>query len=231
MTRAGTPPTDDRQDFPQTARTWIEDHLALGDVGQAEVNHHLLSVYAEPLHAYLACTPYRALGEADDLVEGFFADRLARPNFLSDWRRSEKRLRHWLMNAFVFYLKETARGEGRQDRFGKINEDLPDDGLAPGEALDRAFATALVRRAMERAREDCTSRGFAVHFEIFHEHHWNDVPFAELGTRMDITPERARVMCRTAREAFRRALRGMLVRDGGQMGDVDREIDSLLEVL
>ena len=232
MTRTGTPPpTDERREFPQTARTWIEDHLVRGDAGQAEVNHHLMSVYAEPLRAYLACTPYRSLDEADDLVEGFFADRLGRPKFLADWRRSEKRLRHWLMNAFLFYLKETARGEGRQSRLRDISEDLPDDSQAPGEALDRAFATALVRAAMEQARENCRSRGLSVHFEVFREHHWNDVAYAELGERMSISPERAMVMCRTARGAFQRALRGMLLRDGGQGGDVDREIDSLLEVL
>lgn len=232
MTRAGTPPlANEKREFPQTARTWIEDHLVRGDAGQAEVNHHLMSVYADPLRAYLACTPYRSLGEADDLVEGFFADRLGRPAFLCDWRRSEKRLRHWLMNAFLFYLKETARGEGRQARLREISEELPDDSQAPGEALDRAFANSLVRAAMEQARESCLSRDFAVHFEVFREHHWNGVSYAELGARMKISPERARVMCRTARDAFRRALRSMLVRDGGQMGDVDREIDSLLEAL
>jgi len=232
VTRAGTPPfTHERREFPQTARTWIEDHLVRGDAGQAEVNHHLMSVYAGPLRAYLACTPYRSLGEADDLVEGFFADRLGRPRFLADWHRSEKRLRHWLMNAFVFYLKETARGAGRQERLRNLSDELPDNSQAPGEALDRAFATALVREAMEQARQSCESRGLADHFEIFREHHWNDVAFAELGTSRGISPERARVMSRTARDAFRRALRTLLLRDGGQGGDIDREIDSLLEVL
>ena len=73
MTRAGTPPpATEKRKFPQTARTWIEDHLVRGDAGQAEVNHHLMSVYADPLRAYLACTPYRSLGEAEDLVQGFF---------------------------------------------------------------------------------------------------------------------------------------------------------------
>jgi DNA-directed RNA polymerase specialized sigma24 family protein len=205
--------------------------LVLGDVGQADVNHHLMSVYAEPLRAYLACTPYRSLGEPDDLVEGFFADRLGRPEFLSGWRRSEKRLRHWLMNAFVFYLKETVRGVNRQRRSYEISEEFPDDSQAPGEVLDRAFAMALVQTAMEQARESCRSRGLGDHFDVFREHYWNDVAYAELGTSMGVSPERARVMARTARDAFRRALRALLLRDGGQIGNVDGEIDSLLEVL
>ncbi len=48
---------------------------------------------------------------------------------------------------------------------------------------------------------------------------------------LSVVPERARVMARTVRDAFRRALRGLLLRDGGTSAEVDREITCLRELL
>ena len=61
-------------------RTWIGDRLAGGCA--SAVNRHIMDVYARPLKIYYMGTSDRWLGEADDIIQGFFADRLAREDFL-----------------------------------------------------------------------------------------------------------------------------------------------------
>ena len=82
--------------FPQTLRTWIGARLVDGHAGRADVNRHLMTVYLRPLKIYFMGTSERWLGEPDDVVSGFFADRLARENFLDDWIASGVSLRRWL---------------------------------------------------------------------------------------------------------------------------------------
>ena len=95
--------------FPQTRRTWIDDALDRGGDGVHDVNGHIMETYAWPLRVYYLGTNSRWLGEPDDVIDGFFADRLARDSFLGDWRASGLRLRRWLINAFCFYLLELRR--------------------------------------------------------------------------------------------------------------------------
>jgi DNA-directed RNA polymerase specialized sigma24 family protein len=224
-------PTGASRPFPKTPRSWIEERLLEGEAGVSEVNQHLMRVYREPLEVVLRRTRWRALGDPGDLVRGFFADRLGRPGFLRGWRASEKRLRHWLWNALVFYLKEMARRRRRDGAHVELADELPAGDIPPDEALDRAFAVSLVRAALELSSENLAARGLESHFEVFREHEWNDVPYEELARRLGVTADRTRVMARTARDAFRRSLRGLLLRDGGTGAEVDREIASLLELL
>jgi hypothetical protein len=217
--------------FPSTALTWIDQHLDGGDAGRAEINRHLMDIYAVPLRRYLVRTPYRTLGDPADLVAGFFAERLARPRFLQEWRLSGKRLRYWLCNALVFFLKESAR-EGRRDaRYRELAVDVPDESPSSGQALDREFALAVIRSALERTREHFEAKGSPQHFSMFHEHHADQRPYVELAAEHGVSPARAQVMARTGREVFRRALRDIVGRDCGRLEDVDAEIDVLLESL
>jgi DNA-directed RNA polymerase specialized sigma24 family protein len=217
--------------FPTTLRTWIEERLEKGEPGQAEVNRHLMDVYARSLECYLRRTPWRELGDPADLVRGFFADRLGNPAFLQRWRASGKRLRHWLANGLVFYAKETARRRRRDRAIGELAEESCALDPSPELVLDRAFAASIVRAALDIARSDLEKRGLEQHFVVFHEHEWNDVSYGSLAARLGVTADRARVMARTARDAFRRAVRGLLARDGATAASVDREIESLLESL
>src|SRR5882672_12709738 len=97
---------DKKDVFPRTLGTWIGRKLQEGKAGRAEVNRHLMSVYAWPLQVYFRGSSDRWLGEPEDIVQGFFADRLDREEFLPGCQESGLRLRRWLMNGFCFYLKE-----------------------------------------------------------------------------------------------------------------------------
>jgi len=216
-----------RDVFPMTHMSWIGSRLRDGDAGRREVGRHLMSVYAEPLRVYYLGTRSRWLGEPDEVVDGFFADRLARPGFVAEWERSGMRLRRWLMNAFGFYLKELARRRRRD----AVRD--PGPGNEPGfegdaeRAIDRAFTVSVVRHALDETRRACEVERLEPHWRVFEAHFCRDVPYAAIGAELGVEPARCMVMARTVRSRFRAALCAALEADGA--GDrTDAEIMDLL---
>lgn len=201
------------------------------DADRSELNRYIMSVYAAPLRVYFLGTGLRWLGDPDEVVAGFFADRLPRDGFLSDWRRGEMRLRRWLMNAFSFYLSELRRRQRRDRRTAGDLPDLPESRRSPEQMADRAFGQSIVAQAIRLAQTHCAEHGMQDHWGIFLRHTCDDVPYAELAIDYDVSAARAAVMARTAGRHFRKALRASLVSDGASEGDVDLEIQELLEAI
>lgn len=214
-----------------TPRTWLEERLDLGPSGRREVNRWIMRMHAEPLAAFVRCTRWRALGDPADVVRGFFADRLPREPFLRDWLDSGKTLRKWLGNALVFHLREEVRRRRRQDRARELVEEPVEDLAEAEREMDLAFARRLVRTGLRIARQDLVGRGLGAHYEIFHAHEWQGLSYADAGRRAGVSADRARVMARTARDAFRHAVRELLRRDGSPPSAVDQAIADLLDAL
>ncbi|MEY3020818.1 MAG: hypothetical protein RIS86_14, partial [Planctomycetota bacterium] len=57
-------------EFPTTESTWIDDRLAEGDAGRAELHARVMSRYATPLRAYVLGSSLRSLDDPDALVNG-----------------------------------------------------------------------------------------------------------------------------------------------------------------
>lgn len=187
-----------------------------------------MTVYLRPLKIYFMGTSERWLGEPDDVVSGFFADRLARENFLDDWIASGLSLRRWLCNGFCFYLKELRRQKFRDGRAGELKDDPVTFSGDPEQAMDRAFVAEVVRVALAQAKEQCIADGLKDHWDVFEQHHCLGRAYQDIGAEMDIRPSRAAVMTRTATKRFREALRELIARDSAH-DDVDSEILALLE--
>ena len=220
-----------RDVFPTTMRTWIGNAMDRGEADRSDLNRHIMSVYAAPLRVYFLGTRLRWLGDPDEVVAGFFADRLPRDGFLRDWRRGEMRLRRWLMNAFSFYLSELRRRQIRDRRTEGELPDMPETSLPPEHLADRAFGESIVAEAIRLAEAHCAENGLNDHWGIFLRHTCDDVPYLALATDYGVSPARAAVMARTAGRHFRKALRASLVSDGAHEGDVDNEIRKLLEII
>ncbi len=216
-----------RDVFPTTRETWIDDRLRAGDDGRRDVNHHLMSVYSEPLQVYFKGSSSRWLGEADDIVHGFFADRLAKGRFLEDWAKSGLRLRRWLMNGFCYYLQELRSRHKRDGRMKEVSADVPTQDDAS--ALDRAFVVSVVREALKRAEAACSAEGLEQHWGAFFEHHYRGRPYSEVAAEMQTDAARAAVMARSGARRFVRALRELLARDGATPQSLEEEINVLLE--
>lgn len=229
--------------FPQTQYTRIDGLLALGESGRGQLNSLLMSLYGEPLKVYFLGSSARALGEPDEIVHGFLADRLGRGEYIAQWRSSGLQLRRWLMNGLCLYLRELQKRERRRQ-----GRELNDDALTfsgdPEREADRAYVVAVVQEAVRRAGEDCESRGLGRHWHAFRRRYYDGLSAREVGAEIGCTPEEADVMVRSAKRRFRAALTDLLAidaqADGSSPGkgpgstggaDLDGTIRELLEAL
>ncbi|MEM7202257.1 MAG: hypothetical protein AAF628_18450 [Planctomycetota bacterium] len=218
---------DSRQVFPATRRTWLGDRLG-DDDGRHEAIRYVMEVYTWPLQVYFRGTRWRGAGEPADVVHGFLADRLAQPGYLDAWHNSDIPLHRWLANGLCFYLRERWRAAARETRVGELPAGLSSEDPGPLEALDRAFAISVARRAMEHAATSCRSEGLEHHWSLFVRHHYEGMPYRDLAVSSGVPPERAAVMVRTATKRFRAALRELLGRDGVPPERIEHAIVELL---
>lgn len=223
-----------KQHFPETQITWIQERLGEGAAGQSQIKEHVMRLYYRPLQYYfLGLRGLRNLGEPEDIVGGYFADRLSRNDFFDKWRASGIKLRRWLMNGLHFYLKERIRAENRARSSGGDPETLQlavdEDELDPDEGFDREFAHALVAEALKQVHTGCMESGLKDHWEIFIRHHYHGELYKDFASEYDIQPVRASVMSRTVRDRFRAAIRQLLLEDGVKPSDLETEIQTLME--
>lgn len=216
--------------FPNTLNTWIGQRLRAGDPGRRDINHHIMGVYSLPLQVYCKGMRGAAPGEPEDMVAGFFADRLARPGFLNDWHASGLRLRRWLMNAFCLFVMEQRRRNQRDAAEALPNVEAA--GMEPSveRQMDQAFTKSVIQEALDLTRRECASEGMDAHWTAFFLHYYADEGYEAIGVKLGVDAARSAVMARTATRKFRRALREVLSRDGATEEELDREIASLLEI-
>jgi DNA-directed RNA polymerase specialized sigma24 family protein len=217
--------------FPNTMRTWIHARLDEGNAGRDLVNKHIMSVYSHPLKVYFLGSSLRTLGEAEDMVAGFFASRLDREGYFDQWQESGLRLRRWLMNGFLFHLREEIR---RQKRDGKSS--LGEDPItpmtdSPDADFDRAWAIAMVRDAWSDASMSCEKDGLGDHWRLFIRHHVEGLPYKEFVDEFEVSPSQAAVMVRTATTRFKNAVRDRILIDGVRESEVNSEIERLMEIM
>ena len=195
---------------------------------ESVVGVHIMDVYAEPLRVYCLGCSLKWVGEPEDLVSGFFADRLSRPAFLTRWRESQRPLRFWLIVGFKHFLYEEAR---RRNRDKRMDADPGVDLPSPNRDYERSCAMGIVRRALTVAASACAENGLAEHWEIFEMFHLKEMTLQQIAEVRGIAPTRTSVMKRTATKHFQRCLRDMVSWDGATEGDVDAEISGLMEGL
>jgi len=214
--------------FPVTMTDWIHERMSLGPEGRRQLNQEIMARYAWPLQVYFMGTRDRWLGEPTDIVQGFFASRLAKAEFFANWSASGLRLRHWLINAFCFYLKELHRARRKEAReVAQADEPATAEGN-PSKAADRAFAVSVVREALRLAQAQCEKEKLGDHWEIFLRHFYRGEAYADFAADFGVDAPRAAVMARTARTKFSAVVRDLLSREAPD-ADPDAEILSLLE--
>lgn len=225
---SGTKTSGKRDVFPTTQRTWMGDRLESGEPPTPEVLRHVMAVYAEPLTVYLRGCSLRWLGDAEDLVNGFFADRLSRPEYLGRWLSSGRPLRYWLIVGFKHYLLEELRRKRRDANIVHAEQELSVDSESDN-AYKREFVVSVVRDALVQTSNLCEERGLEQHWSIFHRHDVNGESYESIEADTGIGARRLAVMRRTVATQFKRVLRERLGWHGASIADVDAEIISLVE--
>ena len=222
-------------DFPTTRATWIEEQIRSGDGGIARANEHLMTRYAAPLRAYVLGSSLRAIDDADALVNGFFATRLARREYLENWRASGLPLRRWLVNGLLLHGRERMRE--RKKASGACGDcacgsPCAEIGLEPSafEQFERSWSRALLGDACALAEQELVREGDADAWEVFRRHFLDGIEYADIGLQLRITAAEARTRARRASYRFERALRKLLADEGVAESELDDEIAWLMEV-
>jgi DNA-directed RNA polymerase specialized sigma24 family protein len=245
--------------FPSTHATWIDAQLTIaeragahtddGRSAQRALQQHLMQRYHLPLRAYVRGSSMRQLGDADDLVAGFFADRVGAPGFLADWRGSGMPLRRWLMNGISFYargvMRDRARDRMRQFEDGGAGisggagdlsthaggEDRLVDDRDAARAFEEAWALEVLNAAHELVHADLAERGKLAEYDVFRRHVIDGVEYAVIGTDLGLTRQQCANMVRRVSDRIREALREVVRGEGVPAEEVERTVREVEELL
>jgi len=225
--------------FPSTHATWLRESIAAGPDGRSRATQAVLARYREPLRIYLSGTTFGRStrrdpldgADGEDLVHGFLAHRVARPEFLEGWIHSGFTLRRWMINGFLFYLREQNRSARR--RRAREGAASPSTGRVddPLVRFERAWALAVIREASAATESTLAERGKRAHWELFVRHFVDDIPYGELTPPFGLTPSQAASVAREVAFLLRGNIRKVLAADGVPEEDVGPELALIEDLL
>jgi len=215
-------PSPNSNDFFATTRWTMV--LAAGKSGtpeSAEALEGLCQAYWFPLYAYVRRRG-RTKEDAEDLVQAFFADLLARRDFAkTDGERGK--FRAFLLASLKNFLANEWDKSRRLKRGGNITHfsldwqsadtqfQVADSARAsPDEAFDREWALALLARVIERLRLECAADGKAERFEKLKVHLTagkGEIPYAAAAAGLSMDEGAVRVAVHRLRKRYRELLR------------------------
>lgn len=203
----------------------------------------LCETYWYPLYAF-ARRRGRGPADAEDLVQAFFA-RLVEKRDLGGADPARGRFRAFLLGAFRHHVQNAdrdaralKRGGGRpvvsldatdaERRFARE----PSHDETPERAYDRAWAHAVLARALERLAERQADKGRAELFAALRPSLGGAAPStAELAAATGLSEGAVRVAVHRLRKAYGRALRDEIADTLDDPTGVDAELAALREAL
>jgi len=224
--------------FPSTHATWIDAQLTIAERSRAAgdaagesnavtaLRHHLMERYHDALRAYVLGGSLRRLGEVDELIGGFFAERACRPEFLAQWRESGLPLRRWMMTGINLYGKTIVR-ERTRDREVPVGELQPDalvDESTAERAFERAWALSVLNAALAQVHADLSAQGRLEEFSIFRRRVIGGEAYTTIAAGTGRTEQQCAGATRLVTDRLRAALR-VVLRDEGI---TEPEIDAAL---
>lgn len=242
------PPVDH---FPSTHATWIDAQLTMiegaedaaaprASSAREALRRHLWERYHAPLRAYVHGGSLRRAGDPDDLVAGYFADRVTAPEFLLAWRRTDMPLRRWMMNGMGFYARGVVRDRLR-DRMRPFTDvaggptAAGDDPAAHDEydllgsddrtaeaAFERAWAMAVLEATHAQAHDTLAAERRLDQYEVFRRRVIDGEGYETIGPSVGMTPQQCANATRLVSQRLATAMREVLRAEGVREGDLDR---------
>ena len=209
--------------------------------GSDKALSELCHSYWLPLYAYVrrrVQDPHKA----QDLTQAFFA-KLLEKNYLRTADPARGRFRAFLLTALKRFManewdKEIAqkRGGGRNPlsfdfKEGERHYHLePTDRLTPDQLFLRNWVRTLLDKVFDRLREEFKTEGKEEQFSelrVFITPREDDVRFAEVATRLEMSAGAVRVAAHRLRKRYRKILREEISQTVENEDEVEDEIRSL----
>ncbi len=231
--------------FPTTHWSRVNAAGTLADPVARKALEGLCRDYWFPLYAFIRRRGHSP-EEAEDIVQGFFADLLERGS-LASLDRSKGRFRAFLRAACEHYLanrrdhdRAAKRGGGvtivsidRLDAEGRYGRE-PAHELTPERLFERQWALLLLEQVLRRLEAESTQAGKAALFTRLRPVLQGDrlaASHAAIGAELGISEGAVRVASHRLRARYRELLREEVGRTTADPSEVDQEIAGLLVAL
>lgn len=224
--------------FPATRWTaWVMP----AQEGDADALSSLLSAYFPPLRLFLVRKWGLSEDEAEDVLQGFLADKVLEKRLLAVADRGRGKFRTFLLTALSHYAVDRFR---RTRRF-PANCSLDPGGVAariadqPEAAFDVEWARQTVARAIAAMKAECLAKKRNDVWGVFHArvvapilHGTPEMPYQELVVEFGLkSPSAAFNLLATGKRMFERCLRATIAAYSHEGAGVDEEISDLKRAL
>jgi len=216
--------------FPSTNWTVIQN---FGH--QKRVLSELYQKYWLPLCSYLR---YRGYNQeiAQDLVQGFFVDKILEQELVKKSDRTRGKFRNFLLISLKHYIIDINRRQKRKPNLD-IEEKTPDKAKDAEAQYLQSWAELLLQEVLDELRDECFRNQKKTHWELFQT--WlvepdpdnAELPMKEFCTRFDIpNREKAYNMIASIKGRFRIIMRRRLQNQLGSEANIDEEIRSFINL-
>lgn len=233
-------------DFRTTCWSLVLEASRSADGDGLAALEELCRRYWFPLYAFVRKRG-RNHADAQDLVQGFFAQLLAR-NDLTTVHPEKGRFRTFLLTALTHYAANNWRRTQAGKRGGSIafeplvsesdlderyREEAPCDASAET-VFDRTWAEQLLGGVVDRLRNESAEAGERERFDALQEcllGELDGVPYRELGARLGLSEAGVKSAVHRLRRRFRELFREEIGRTVARREDIDGELRYLVEVM
>src|SRR5688572_32516631 len=223
--------------FPTTRWTAVEDAAASRTAGASAIAS-LLGQYLTPLRAHLLHDRRLPAQEADDLLQGFVADKVLESELLARATPEKGRFRTFLLVALDRYVSNQLRNEGRKvtapQKLVPLDEarNLASGDPTPSAVFEMTWARQVLANAACRMKQQCESSGRGDVWGVFEARVLGPTlegtepePYEQLVARLGLADvDAASNLLVTAKRMFARSLRGVVGEYMGEGGDPAQEI-------
>jgi DNA-directed RNA polymerase specialized sigma24 family protein len=201
----------------------------------------LCLAYWKPLYALARCSGLAA-PDAEDAVQGFFAQLIARQG-LRHVHQAKGRFRSFMLASLRNFMADE-RDRARAAKRGGGTEVLSLDfavaekafeshfakGESPERVFDRAWAMAVLERAQDGLRKECEAAGKrALHDALGPES--EEQSHATIATRLGLTESAVKAAAFRIRRRYRELIREEIAQTVSSEADLRGEVDDLMRAV
>ena len=235
------------QEFPSTRWSLVDRAGHLRAEAKREALGQLLVQYLPALQAHLVHRKGLHPDRADDLVQGFVANKILEKDLIARADQQLGKFRTLLLTALDRFVKNQIRDEHAKKRapsegailaFDERYQGLP-AGQPPSEVFDVAWARGVVSEALRQMQAECEETGRQDVWGVFQcrvigpiLEGTPPVDYRELIERFGFnSPTQASNVLTTAKRMYARALRSAVGQYTEDEDEVETEIEELKEIL
>ena len=203
----------------------------------------LILLYWKPVYCLIRKAGTRANEDAKDLTQEFFTRIVVEGSLAERYTPDKGSFRAYLKTAVRNFLRNEHRDGTRLKRGGEtgplaiqgvdvdLTDLLPDEQALPPEQLfDRAWRSVVLRRAVDKIREDFAAQGKSAVFEVFRRYDLEENgtrSYEEIGRELGLTSDTVKNHLTRAREDFRKAVRSVVCGTVADARDLSAELREL----